>query len=300
MKEKLVAIGEVEWEALGGLSHLQFRLYMVLRWFMDRQSGTVGLIGRISYQKLRENLEVHRIPGRRADIAGAPTLQEMRSALSGLVNAGLLEPHGSGDLLVFLLPKRVRISARSKEQQQGSNRGQQHDQQHDQSHEQQGFQHQQQHEQQQGSNHEQQHTSRVKVNPLYTPEVVGSLRARETAAPQPEAASVSRVGLICRELRQQGIEAAPHLFAHPDWQELMSRFSDEDILGAVAIAKLRLPSNARIHLNYLKPILTSPPDSAGKQSRADQRAEFFNQLGVGNGARRQNERVVDAEARRVD
>lgn len=169
MKEKLVAIGEVEWEALGGLSHLQFRLYMVLRWFMDRQSGTVGLVGRISYQKLRENLEVHRIPGRRSDMAGAPTLQEMRSALSGLVNAGLLEPHGSGDLLVFLLPKRVRISARSKEQQQISNRGQQHDQQHEQGQEPQGFQHQQQHEQQQGSNPEQQHTSGVKVNPSVNP-----------------------------------------------------------------------------------------------------------------------------------
>lgn len=300
MKEKLVAIGEVEWEALGGLSHLQFRLYMVLRWFMDRQSGTVGLVGRISYQKLRENLEVHRVRGRHADLCGAPTVQEIRSALSGLVNAGLLEPYGNGDLLVFLLPKRVRASARQKDEQQMSNRGEQHDEQQGQALAAQGFRHHEQHDEQQGVNPDEQHTSRVKVNPLFTPGVGGSLRARETAAPQPETSSVSRVGLICRELRQQGIEAAPHLFAHPDWQELLNRFSDEDIFGAVAIAKMRLPSNARIHLNYLKPILTSPPDTAGKPSRAEQRAAFFDQLGVGNGTRRQHARVVDAEAHRVD
>lgn len=300
MKEKAIAIVAAEYEVLCGLTYLQRSLYFVLRWYMDATTGIVGLRRGISRQSLLEELYVEPIPGRKASDSGSPTIQALRSALAGLERVGLIASRGSGDVLVFSMPKAPRISARSKEQQPGNNRGEQPEQQPGQSENWQGFQGEQQPEQQPGVNPEQQPTSRVKENPLYTPEVGGSLRARENATPQPEASSVSRVGLICRELRQQGIEAAPHLFAHPDWQELLTRFSDEDILGAVAIAKMRLPSNARIHLNYLKPILTSPPDSAGKPSRADQRAEFFNQLGVGNGTRRQNERVVDAEARRVD
>lgn len=300
VREKAIAICAAEFEVLCGLPFLQRSLYLVLRWYMDAATGIVGLRRGISRQSLLEELYVEPIPGRRAADSGSPTIQALRSALVGLERSGLIVSRGNGDVLVFSMPKAPRIFARSKEQQPGNNRGEQPEQQPGQCEKWQGFEHMQQPEQQPGVNVEQQPTSRVKVNPLFTPGVGGSVRARETAADPQGDTSLMRVGLICRELRQQGIEAAPHLFANPDWQGLLIRFSNEQILAAAAVAKARLPENARIHLNYLKPILTDPPAAAGKPSRADQRAAFFDQLGVGNGTRRQHARVVDAEAHRVD
>lgn len=300
MKEKAIAIVAAEWEALCGLPFLQRSLYLVLRWYMDAATGVVGLRRGISRQSLLEELYVEPIPGRRSSDSGSPSVQALRSALAGLERSGLIESRGNGDVLVFSMPKAPRVSARPKQQQPGNNRGEQPGQQPGEIQQQQGFHDEQQPEQQPGVNPEQQPTSRVKVNPLFTPGVVGSVRARENAAPESADNPQMRVGLLCRELRLQGIEAAPHLFTHPDWQGLLDRFSDKHILAAVGVAKMRLPENARIHLNYLKPILTNPPAAAGKPSRAEQRAEFFDQLGVGNGTRRQHARIVDAEAHRVD
>lgn len=299
---KAIAINEAEWALLEGVSHLQFRLYMVLRWFMDRRTGVSGLVRGISQQSLIEELYVEPMRGRHRSLSGSPSRQALRSALDGLAAAGLISQLADVEKLAFFLPKAGCVSARSKHEQPMSNHDQQPDEQPRQAQAHQGFNGYEQPDEQEGVSADEQPTSGVRVNPLYTPSVGGSLRAREFADPDPSDIKLERVGVLCRKLRLQGIEAAPHLFTHPDWQRLLERCTDEDIIGAAAIAKQRKPENVRLHLNYLKPMLNAPPEQPAKTSRAAQRTDFFNQLGIGaaNGSRRQDERIVDAEARRVD
>lgn len=67
--------------------------------------------------------------------------------------------------------------------------------------------------------------------------------------------NATREGLLCRKLRAVGVQdAAPHLLRHPDWQALLARRTDEEIIG-IANAKVTQNPGKRISLNYLAPAL---------------------------------------------
>lgn len=124
--DKTIALGVDEWAALSGLPDRQFRLYMALRWRMDRISRTVGYISGVSYQALAEDLEVEPAPGRHSGLCGKPSKSQLRDAVSGLVRAGLVESRGSREVLVFFLPKAVAGKSRQKEEPHGSLTPEQH------------------------------------------------------------------------------------------------------------------------------------------------------------------------------
>lgn len=65
----------------------------------------------------------------------------------------------------------------------------------------------------------------------------------------------TRVGELCKRLREIGIDAAPHL---PAWNTLLPRFSDDEIITVAESVKAKKPGE-RLHLHYLIPILTNPP-----------------------------------------
>lgn len=112
MTEKAMALVRAEWDALSRLPHLQRVLYLVLRWHMDVLTRRVGLTRGISLKGLCEELEVDAAPGR--SDSGAPSRKAVRSALDQLEKHGLVQPCGNGEVLVFLLPKASRVSARQK------------------------------------------------------------------------------------------------------------------------------------------------------------------------------------------
>ncbi len=142
-------------------------------------------------------------------------------------------------------------------------------------------------------------------------EVGGELNGsekRQQDEPLPSASPVDdiRLGGLCRRLRVCGVDAAPHLLKHPDWQALLAKHSDEVIVGAAELARDRKP-NERLSLGYLVPMLNQPPKppprgspvGGQRQSRADRNAAFFEQLGVGNGRGGEASGAIDGSARRV-
>lgn len=189
---KSVAINEFEWELLEGIPHLQFRLYMVLRWFMDRRTGVVGLVRSISQLGLAQELSVHQVRGRHSGMSGSPSRQEVRSALDGLIAARLIEPFGNGEKLVFLLPKSSRASARPKHEQPMSNHDEQPDEQPGKSQERQGFAQYEQPDEQQGVSGDEQPLIKVKGKPSVNPKGLqregaqGAKRATRGARLSPE------------------------------------------------------------------------------------------------------------------
>ncbi len=80
---------EEEDEALQGLPHLAQLLYLrVLRRYMDYRTGIVGRTRRISYQMMKEVLEVERARG--STVQEAITVKAIRVALAQLEAAGLI------------------------------------------------------------------------------------------------------------------------------------------------------------------------------------------------------------------
>lgn len=112
MSEKAISLTAAEWEALEGLPWMQFKLYLVLRWYMNVANQRVGEVRGISLQSLCEELYVEPAPGRTE--SGSPTKKAVRNALSQLEKHGLAQPCGNGEVLVFFLPKAVCVSARQK------------------------------------------------------------------------------------------------------------------------------------------------------------------------------------------
>ncbi len=96
-----------------------------------------------------------------------------------------------------------------------------------------------------------------------------------------DADNATRVGAICKKLRQIGIDAAPHL---PAWPDLLERFTDEQIIAVAEIAKERKP-NERIHLNYLVPILNEPPKAPSAGAKRAPSVENFEGREYGHGGR---------------
>lgn len=116
MIEKAIAFSAPEWEAMNGLPLMQRWLYLVLRWYMDRHTGRVGDARGISLQGLGEELYVEPVRGRHAAECGSPSKKAIRSALDALEKAGLIQPCGNGEVLVFFLPRARRAPARQKDE----------------------------------------------------------------------------------------------------------------------------------------------------------------------------------------
>lgn len=83
-----IYISARELQALAGLSDLQFRLYIVMRRFMDFGSGIVGQKRGVSWQSFREELYQEPGPGVRG---GSPDRSATRRAADGLERAGLIK-----------------------------------------------------------------------------------------------------------------------------------------------------------------------------------------------------------------
>lgn len=113
--EKAIAFSAGEWDLLAGLPFMQRCLYLVLRWYMDRNTGRVGEARGISLQGLAEELYVEPVRGRHAADCGSPSKKAIRSALDALERARLIQSCGNGEVLVFFLPAARRFSARPKD-----------------------------------------------------------------------------------------------------------------------------------------------------------------------------------------
>lgn len=96
-------INDAEWDALMGLPHVPYRLYVALRRRMDFKTGVVGARPKISYQALREDLYIEPCQGRAASESGSPSLEALRHAVKLLERVGLLRVIPAERLLVFSL-----------------------------------------------------------------------------------------------------------------------------------------------------------------------------------------------------
>jgi len=73
---------------------------MIMRQYMDHETGIVGIRRRISRQMMREYCDVPTVNGRRGS---APTTKAIRIAIDHLIKAGLIQRHRDLDL-VFSVP----------------------------------------------------------------------------------------------------------------------------------------------------------------------------------------------------
>lgn len=114
----------------------------------------------------------------------------------------------------------------------------------------------------------------------------------------------TRKGELCKKLRLGGIDAAPHMQA---WPELLSCYSDAEILAAAESAREKKPGE-RIHLNYLLPILRNraPPKTQSTPKSNSRQARIDNYAAQAAEARAKhekppdgNDRIIDAEVIRV-
>ena len=79
----------------------------------------------------------------------------------------------------------------------------------------------------------------------------------------------TRKGLLSKQLRQLGIDAAPHVMNSDAWTAMLAVRTDDDILAVAEIAKANKPGE-RISLNYLLPMLRdqAPASLTGGQAHA--------------------------------
>ena len=73
----------------------------------------------------------------------------------------------------------------------------------------------------------------------------------QPSTPDAPAENATRTGVLCKQLRVLGYDAAPHLGA---WAELLPNFSDTEIIEVAKATRDKKPGE-RLHLNYLVPIL---------------------------------------------
>lgn len=121
---KAMVLNEQEMEGLVGMTHLQFRLYVLLRWAMDAKTRLVGSRSHMSYGWMAREMEVPAVRGRHSSDVGKPTSKAIRSALDQLEKCGLVQSRGNGEVLVFLLPLASAALARSNDEGQVRGRGQ--------------------------------------------------------------------------------------------------------------------------------------------------------------------------------
>lgn len=104
MSSSYVFISGEELEALEGLPHIVFRLYISLKQHMDFQTGIVGHHRRISWMTLRTMLRVEEFQG--FEDTGTPTRGRVTRAMEWLKKRGLVQDLGSkqrGEAIIFKL-----------------------------------------------------------------------------------------------------------------------------------------------------------------------------------------------------
>ena len=104
MSSSYVFISEDELEALEGLPHIVYRLYISLKYHMDFQTGIVGHPRRISWMTLRTMLHVEEFQG--FEDTGTPTRGKVTRAMEWLKKRGLVQDLGTkqrGEAIVFRL-----------------------------------------------------------------------------------------------------------------------------------------------------------------------------------------------------
>lgn len=94
-----IAIDEQELDALRGLDHSLWVLYMHLKQFMDYKTGVVGYARRISYQSISEALYIEPRQGVKG---GSPHISSIRRMLDQLIKQGVIRK-SRNDTLVFKL-----------------------------------------------------------------------------------------------------------------------------------------------------------------------------------------------------
>jgi uncharacterized protein YdaU (DUF1376 family) len=131
-------------------------------------------------------------------------------------------------------------------------------------------------------------------SPDSKPHSVVEFTEPQPESPEPPPENATRKGALCRQLRVLGIEAAPHLTA---WADLLSRFSDQEILAAAETAREKKPGE-RLSLNYLVPILNDrkTPRSQTHDRNADRAATVAEFTGSN---RRSEPEAIDGIATRV-
>lgn len=88
-----------ELEAMVGIQHLQKLVYTHgIRPYMDFATGIVGIKRGISWQSISEALYVEPAPGIKG---GSPKKHPIRTAVDGLIRAGLLQPMSTPKKLIF-------------------------------------------------------------------------------------------------------------------------------------------------------------------------------------------------------
>lgn len=118
------------------------------------------------------------------------------------------------------------------------------------------------------------------VNPL-SEETVACTQPYPDGAAAPVAHHATRVGVLCRQLRNIGIDAAPHM---PVWPELLDRYTDEQIIAVAEIARERKPGE-RIHLHYIVPMLKEPPKAPAVSGKRKPEPDHFETRDYGQGGR---------------
>ena len=133
-----------------------------------------------------------------------------------------------------------------------------------------------------------------------------SVSGTEPPAESQPPENATRKGLLCRQLRTLGIDAAPHL---QGWTELLPAYSDAEILAAAEQAREKKPGE-RLHLNYLLPILRdrkaptpgAATSSSSRQSRIDSYAAQAAAARGEHGTENRpdgDDRIIDGEVIRV-
>lgn|GEM_PF-376949 len=92
-------INDAEYSALADEPADLFKLYCVIRRWMDYRTGVSGAVRRLSEQMFREELYIAPTRGRHE--SGSPTRQKVRSLVDRLISIGVITPIGP---LVFELP----------------------------------------------------------------------------------------------------------------------------------------------------------------------------------------------------
>lgn len=92
-------INDAEYAALADEPAEVFKLYFVIRRWMDYRTGVSGAVRRLSEQMFREELYIAPTRGRHE--SGSPTRQKVRSLVDRLISIGAITPIGP---LVFQLP----------------------------------------------------------------------------------------------------------------------------------------------------------------------------------------------------
>ncbi|UUM20950.1 YdaU family protein [Mycoavidus sp. SF9855] len=142
---------------------------------------------------------------------------------------------------------------------------------------------------------EQEHTCNAPATANHTPDTntqspdtiitntstkVAVLVKQEQEQPETGTAQQARIGLLCQQLRNIGIDATPQM---PTWETLLPHYSDKQIITCATEAARHSRQGQRIHLNYLIPKLEDAviTKTCSTVNQRQPRAENFDKLNYG-------------------